>query len=898
MTDSLRDSLLLTKLNRPRISGDVVHRSRLLNRLQSPSTLTLVVAPAGYGKTTLVDSWLETSPLPSAWLTLDESDNDFANFVNYLIAAVQTCFPMVGDRTASLFKLASSPSVASVSKTLLNELSAIEQDFIVVLDDYHLVHNSANHELVSDLLHRPPRSFHLVLAARHDPPIPLPALRARGLVTELRASDLRFTLDETEVFFHDIQHIDITDQDLAILANKTEGWPVSLRLAAIYFRHSGSSGLIGANQDGENRYIIDYMVDEVISRLPKEIKGFLVRTSILDHLCGPLCDAVMGFGADSGKSQKHLEWLHRSEFFTSSMHGAQGWYRYHHLLRQYLINEMKVSLPTREIAALHRRASGWFESQGLLDKAISHALAAGDTKGAVDIFIRHRRDITNLDDWQVLQNLLKMFPQDIVDQQLELKMAEATLLLFRAQISKMAAVLNEADVLLAKSRLPKADRDRLKGEIASRRSVIFYWMGDLGKCISLALLALDKLPVEWWQPRVQARLYMSSSYQMQGKLTVALDILNVTDEPDFGPAYQARLNGQLNFIYLAEADLSLIERTATQTHERYGKSYSSLVGVLASSYFLGLVHYYRNDLQKAEQYFLPVLLHPQQVQTLIYIQGMAALALIYQARGEAAKSNELAETLASFSLEMSIPFQASVASALRAELDMRQGNLAAAARWADLYKIPSVLRLPFLYATPITYVQVLLAQDTPLSRKKASTALAKLRKTFTADHQTRLLISVFGLQALLSQAEGKETRALKEMEKAVALAEPGGFIRNFLDLGVAAKPLLARLKKQGTAPAYLDRILSAFEEEDARKKPIRSEKIGANPDLPSELGVTAREMEVLQLLEKRFTDREIAEALFISKETVHSHIAHLGDKLNARGRRAIVQAANELGLLH
>jgi LuxR family maltose regulon positive regulatory protein len=354
----------------------------------------------------------------------------------------------------------------------------------------------------------------------------------------------------------------------------------------------------------------------------------------------------------------------------------------------------------------------------------------------------------------------------------------------------------------------------------------------------------------------------------------------------------------VSFIHLSEADLPLIERVATQILDRYGKLNSSLVGVLASSYFLGLVHYYRNDLQKAEQYFLPVLLHPQQVQTQVYIHSIVALALIYQAQGQVAKSIELAETLASLSLEMSVPFQASDASALKAELDMRQGNLAAAARWADLYKLPNVLRLPFFYAPPITYVQVLLAQDTPLSRKKASTTLAKLRKIFTADHQTRLLISVFGLQALLSQAEGKETRALKEMEKAVALAEPGGFIRVFIDLGAAAKPLLARLKKEGTAPAYIDRILSAIEEEDARRKSIRSEKIGANPDLQSESGVTAREMEVLRLLEKRYTDREIAETLFISKETVHSHIAHLGDKLNAHGRRAIVQAATKMGLLH
>jgi LuxR family transcriptional regulator, maltose regulon positive regulatory protein len=897
MTDSLRDSLLLTKLNRPRLSGDLVHRPRLLSQLQSLSTLSLVVAPAGYGKTTLVSSWLETSPLLNTWLTLDESDNDFANFVNYLIAAVQTCFPRIGDKTASLFKVTSSPSVASVSKTLINELSAVEQDFILVLDDYHLIHNSSNHQLVSDLLHHPPRSFHLVLAARHDPPIPLPALRARGQVTELRVSDLRFTLDETAFFFQDILHFDLAEQEIVTLSDKTEGWPVSLRLAAIYFRHSGSSSIIGANQGDGNRYLIDYMVNEVTAQLTVEVQEFLMKTSILDHLCGPLCDAIMGFSADSGTSQKHLEWLHRSDFFTTSVHGAQGWYRYHHLLRQYLISEMNSSRPTQEIAALHMRASGWFESQGLLDKAIAHALAAGDMKWAVEIFVRHRRDITNLDDWQVLQSLVKMFPQDVVDQQPELKMAEATLFHFRAQISKMVVALNEAESLLAKSRYPQADRDRLKGEIAARRSIIYYWMGDLEQSISLALFALKKLPVEWWLPRVQVRLYLGVAYQLKGDLTRSLDVLTATDEPDFGPACQARLMGQVSFIYLSEADLSLIERVVTQILEKYDKSNINLVGVLASSYFLGLVHYYRNDLRKAELCFQPVLLHPQQVQTQVFIHSIAALALIYQARGDVAKANELAETLASLSLEMSVPFQASDASALKAELDMRQGNLAAAARWADFYKLPKVIRLPFFYAPPLTYVQVLLAQDTPLSRKKASAALVKLRKIFTADHQTRLLISVFALQTLVSRTEGKEARALKEMEKAVTLAEPGGFIRTFIDLGAAVKPLLVRLKKDGTSPAYIDRILSAFEEEDVRRKSVLSEKTGTGSGLQSELGVTAREMEVLRLLEKRYTDREIAETLFISKETVHSHIAHLGDKLNARGRRAVVQAATEMGLL-
>lgn len=895
MADSFQDSLLLTKVNRPQLSRELVSRQRLLNKLQSPSSLVLVVAPAGYGKTTLVDSWLEKSPMPSAWLSLDESENDFSTFVHYLIFAIQTRFPLIGRRTLQLFVTTTSPSISSVSNSLINELSSIDQDFILVLDDYHLIHESAIHQLLADLARRPPPSLHLVLVSRNDPPLPLPGLRARGLVTELRTSDLRFTLDEIAIFFRDALEINITDEELVILAEKTEGWPVSLRLAAIYSQHSGSSSLIGANQIGDNRYLIDYMVNEITTQLPGNVKDFLMKTSILDQLCGSLCDAVMGFGVDSGRSQKHLEWLHHTDLFTTSAENALGWYRYHHLFRQFLFSKLKLSLPPDEVAALYLRASSWFENQGFLKEAIAHAFSIGDVKTAVAIFVRHRRDITNLDNWQALQQLLNLFPREIINSHPELKLAEVTLFIYHNQFSQMAALIDEAESMLAKSRLPKADRVRLEGEMAARRAAVAYWEGNLSLSGSLAQLALDKLPQEWWQPRVQARLYLSVEFQRQGNLDRALDVLTNTGEPDLGPVYQVRLLASACFACWMAADLPELERTSLRILEKYSDLKSNSAGT--APYFLGVISLCRNDLERAVKYLQPLVMQPQLVQTLVFLHSSIALALTYQFRGEVEKALDLMDVIETFTLEMGAHFGASDVAALKAELALRQSDLYQAGRWADSYQMPTTIRLPFSYAPPITYIKVLVAQNTPASLKKAGRTLAKLKKIFTSEHQTRWLIDVLALQAVLHNLLGEESKALAELRKAIALAEPGGFIRLFVDLGKPVKPLLEKLMEEGASSPYIAGILSALEKQESSLAAGQGTKAESLSALRVSYGVTNREMEVLQLLDKRYTDGEIAEALFISKETVHSHIAHLSDKLGVHGRRAIVQEARKLGLL-
>jgi LuxR family maltose regulon positive regulatory protein len=894
MSISTPGFLLQTKLRQPRLSRGLVARPRLIKELESPSSLVLVIAPAGYGKTTLVSSWLESAGMPSAWLAIDEADNDLASFVHYLIGAVQSCFPEVGARTANLLLKADSLAPASVSRSLLIELAEIDQEFILVLDDYQLIHNSAIHQLLTDIVRHPPEGLHLVVAARNDPALPLPGLRARGQVTELRARDLSFTLEETADFLRNVMQLDISDEEVAHLKHGTEGWAASLRLAAIHYGQTGSTGLVGTGPRGGNRYLIDYMVDEVLARIPEEVRDFLLKTSILNQMHSPLCDEIVGYRSGEGRSEEILSWLEGLELFTLPVVREPGWYRYHHLFRQLLLHELKNASTQEEIAALHLRASGWFERQGRLSEAISHALAGGEPQAAAKILARHRRDLINLYDWRSLESLLKLFPRDLVERDAELMLAESALMLFQAKHRAVREALDRAESLIPSAGLSPDTLERIEGEIALGRGALAYWAGDLTQTTSQVRSALEKLPADWWELRQHAKLFLGVALQIQGRKEEAAALFDATSEPSFGPSHQAERAATACFIHWAAADLTEVERNAVQILDTQGAGQVSTEAVNWAHYFLGVVNYHHGKLEEAEQHLLPLILHPQRVHSIAYFNATAALALTYQIQGQGKRAIELAEALLSFSrLGVSGP-GLDVSSALRAELALRQGDVLLASRWAEGYELPAAVRLPAFYGPPLTYARVLLAEDTPTSRRLGLHALSSLEKTFASEHQTTWLMQTLVLKASALLAENEERGALLALRRAVELAEPGGFIQIFLDLGERAKPLLSMLARRGVSPAYIGKILAAFEQQAARSGERRSDPRTSDSEWES-LGVTKREEDVLSLLMQRYSDKEIAEALMVSKDTVHSHVMHLGEKLGAHGRRAIAERARELG---
>jgi LuxR family maltose regulon positive regulatory protein len=884
MTDNLTQSLTLTKLHRPRVGRGLVARPQLLERLNASQSLALVLAPAGYGKTTLLSTWLETCGIPNAWLSLDEHDGDLIVFATYLIKALHTMFPAMADDTLGAINGLTAPPPAVIARSLLNDLVDVEQDFILVLDDYHFIRNQAIHDLLTEVVRHPPRTLRLVIASRYDPPLPLAGLRASGNVMELRRTDLRFTLDEAEKFLVKVMALTVDERLISILTAKTEGWPAGLRLAALSLRQQHTPGMIAANALGDNRYVMDYLITEVLSQLPTSVQEFLIKTSVLDQLCSPLCEAVTGLVDRTSSGQSILEWLERADFFMAPVDDQQRWYRCHHLFRQLLRERLQEFHSAAEIAALHLRASAWFAEHGYLDEALQHALDADDMAAAVQIVAQYRHELMNQAQWQRLDRWAHLFPREVINEQPDLLLIEVWINFIQQRLGEMSMLFDRIEALLP--RLPPDIAKQLLGEVEARRSSLLYWNGDLARSMTLAEQALEKVPLNWWYVRGYARLFLSGGYQISGDLVQAYATLHDTGEPDQGLGYQNFLMGADCFIHWCAADLAGMAQSARQV---VSNSASSDHGELVtfSHFHLGHYYYQRNDLITAEKYLLPLVMRPYTLQAACFLNSAVVLARIRQAQGRPQEARDIADLIASFALETRSEVVSLGARAFQAELALHQERLTEAAHWAEQYgsfrRVPS----PYALVPAVVLALVLLKQDTPTSRQQARELLAQMAEYFTSIHYTVIRIQALALQALLHSAEGDEPQALAALSKSIALAAPGGFLRLFVDLGKPLKHLLLKLAKRGVAPTYIHEILAAFDSGEAASV--------STP--PGSALLTARELEVLELLGERYSDKEIADTLSISVDTVRSHVQHLSEKLEARGRRAIVEAATQQGLL-
>ena len=438
--------LIRTKLRRPRVPEGLLRRERLLDRLNTglPRPLTLVAAPAGSGKTTLLSSWLDRCPWPSAWLALDETDSDLLTFLAYFLAAIETMFPDALDATRTQLDALSLPTVPDIAARLGADLEGVGQPFVLVLDDYHLIHHPAVHALLAALLRHPPPTLHLVLSARHDPPLPLAQLRSQQHLAELRSHDLRLTPEEIAAFCQLTLGRRPDDPSLARLAEKTEGWVAALALAARTLTAAPGLDARLAELSADNRYVMDYLLAEVLLRQPPALQTFLLQTAILERLSGPLCDAVAPPPAAGPDGQTCLERLAESNLFTEALDEQRQWYRYHPLFRQLLGAELPRRYPPAEIAAGHARASAWYAAQGLLEPALRHALAAADPAAAAALLAQQRQTLLNQEQWPRLERWLRLLPAALIDQQPELLLAEAWLAYHRAQPAELQTRLAQA----------------------------------------------------------------------------------------------------------------------------------------------------------------------------------------------------------------------------------------------------------------------------------------------------------------------------------------------------------------------------------------------------------------------------------------------------------------------
>jgi LuxR family transcriptional regulator, maltose regulon positive regulatory protein len=906
-----QDVLVATKLYVPLPRPGFIARPRLAERLAEGSggALTLVSAPAGFGKTALLAHWARGLRRPVAWLSLDAGDNDPARFWRYVATAMEEVRPGVAGRVEGLLGASPQPPVEGLVTALVNALADLPDEAVLVVDDYHLIESRSIHQSLLLLLDHQPPPLRLVVASRAHPPLPLARLRARGQLVELGAAELRFTPEETAALLGAATGLELPPASLAALQARTEGWAAGLQLAGLSLRgHTDPAGFL-TGFSGSHRFVLDYLAEEVLDRQPGHLRAFLLETSVLSRLCGELCDAVTG----RGDGQELLEATERANLFLVALDEERRWWRYHHLFADLLRARLGRERPER-LQALHRNAATWCEGHGLVDDAIAHAVAAGDPPWAARLAERHAEELLQRGEGATLGRWLRLLPAEEVRARPQLSLAKAIALLVegRADPDEIEPLLADAE------RTPAADEP---------------YQPSVGRAASLlantpAGTALVRAHLAYL--RRDAEAIAASGRQILARLTDADRSLRMF--ADWYLATADWLDGRL-----AQAELALVrcvaERQALGDPERIPWPWSDLGHVqhaqgrlgaalgtferalvvaertdhpqpLASMAHIGLagVLYERNQLDDALEHLTHGV---EQLRRFEWAPGLASglawLALVRQARGDGAGALE-----AVGQADQVLPgpgiFGVQVESlpALRARLLLAQGEIAAAARWArerglgeeDALSYPS--EREYLVAA-----QVLLATG---AAHRARRLLERLQAAAVAQDRTGSRIEILALRALALRAGDDEDAALAALASALQLGSAEGYVRVFVDLGAPMAALFGRLasgKRSQGIPAgvpgdYLRRLAAGFEQHGPRSD-RRARRVPVVPGLIEQL--SEREFEVLLLMAAGRSNREIADELVVVVDTVKKHVGRVMDKLGAANRTQAVARARELGLL-
>jgi LuxR family maltose regulon positive regulatory protein len=920
--ETTTDPLIATKLHRPPVDRIRVHRPHLLARLDQhrDRPLTLVSAPAGYGKSFLINCWLESCDIPSAWVSLDESDSDLRLFTSYFIAAIETLFPKACPRTQALLNAIDLPPVEVLGTSLLNELDRIKQPFILVLNDYHLVKEKDIHNLIAQLLKNPPHFFHLVIMGRRDPPLPISSLRAQSKLTEIRAEDLCFSVAETDTLLNQLLGIQIDTSLVTALVKKTEGWVTGLRLAALSMRQQSDIDPKFLEPHVDAQYVMEYLFTEVFSNRPPEISRYLLGTAILDRFCGPLCEAVCAPGAKSFTCEiggwEFIEWLKKENIFVITLDPEKRWYRYHHLFQKLLLNQLNRQYSAEEINALHTQASVWFAENGLIEEALQHALAAGEIEKAGSLVARAGHQMMNNEQWPRLERCLHMLPQDIIERDPALLVLECWLHHVRQNLSDMVSCLKLIEAFNATA--PQGTWVNVKhvqGHFEAQRGFIHCMDAEGESALAFSQRALRDIPLHHKRARLFADIYQLGAYQMTGNLETGLSIYqnSMRRYTERDRIYHAAYLGNLGFVYWMDANLIALQQTAECLLDAV-KEHPQHPTVSYGLYFLGIILYHRNELHNAEEKLAKVVKFYYAASPMNFAHSAFALALTYQAQKKAGRAREICNSVVVNSLESNNEDMLRVARAFEADLALRQGRLAVAFQWAKGYQAKPFRPTYRFYMPQVTLIRILLTQGTTDSLQQAAGLLDQIHDFLVSIHNNRFRIDALALQALLHNTRGEHSVALEKLTAAINLAQSGGFIRLFVDLGPQMADLLKQLIEQNVAVDYIGRILAAFKEDEHRavldtsdpNAPSPHPPLSPSPSLPVPPSsshqplvqpLTNREIQILYLLGQWLQNKEIAAKLFISPLTVKKHLDNIYGKLNISGRRQAVEKAQRLGIL-
>ncbi len=777
------------KLRPPRLPEDVIARPRLLVRLNRMAALSLVVAPAGYGKTTLVGTWLSQTDLPFAWLSLDESDNDPALFLAALTTALATIFPRFGGDILEALNSPQSTTFADLAVLLINRLNELSDAFILVLDDYHVIHDPLIYRLLIDLVTYPPRAMHLVLTARHDPPLPW-RVRTRSSLCELRAADLGFTEEEAAQFFAKFFERPIGDADTSALVKQSQGWITSLRLTALAMRIHAEDERWGDMANAGFRDFSDYFSTELLAGLAPRTLSFLLRTSMLDPVCGPLCDYVLA-GA-SGENELAsappeggsalLRSLERMGAFTAALDDEGTWYRYHPLLREVLLHKLAEEKPKTEIAVLYGRASAWYEEQGLHDEALAYALGSGEIVRAVAFLQRRRHQLLDNFDWRRLERWLQQFPLPAIERHVELLLTRAWINQWHYNLPDVQADLDCAETMLAGSAPDEPHIGGWRGEIAALRSQQYVALGDAARAAEAAQVALASLPAGQFYTRTLATVHLVLACQMAGQWQYAHAVIDSSGGQEGVPRdlTLGRMLTLRSYINLPATRLTEM-RADCPTWLQLLLPRGIKTSAAWTHYFLASACYLQNDLHSAAEHFSAVLELVDHAHAFAYAHSAIGLALTYQAQSMPQEARGVVDGAMRALAARQQTYALAPLSAFAADLAARQGRVEEALRWvAREGRQFEHNAMPMFYVPGLAFVRVLLAGGTAEDLRVAETWLAWQMDKAVQLHNTYAEIQCHTLAAALYDARGDRAEAIEALGRALALAEQGQVVRVFV----------------------------------------------------------------------------------------------------------------------
>lgn len=897
--------LIPTKLTCPPVRASFVERPRLLSRLDEAleHRVTLVSAPPGFGKTTLAAQWLERRGVPSAWLALDPDDSDPERFVRYLVAAIQTAEEHRLPATGSLLAAREAPPFDYLAELLLAELAGLETPLVLTLEDYHALSTTDVQRLMERLVPALPPPLHLVVLTRRDPPWPLGNWRAQGWLLELRARDLRFSLEEARAFFAAGRPVPLSDPTLKILHQRAEGWIASLRLAKLSLRDAPQPEERAREFSGSDRLLIDYLIDQVLAIQPPEIREFLEATASLPRFCAPLCDHLLAPRAPQPAAAETLARLFQENLFLVPLDANGRWYRYHHLFRDLLLNHLPGLASAESRAQADRRAAEWFAREGLIEEALRHSIAAGDLGAAADLLGEHLSSVIDEDlSRRVLSRWLALFPAGAERERLPLLVAHGYARIMRWDLPGLAELLAQGGRLRRSSTSPprQGRGPGFRADIHAQKAFLLYWSGDASEALRMASRALEDLPARTGGMAYSlAILYKAGALALEGRKDEGLRILQ--DAIAEAGATEGRRVGEFLFaqgaLHLYAAEMAAADRS--------GKRMLAAHEVEAiPDYWLGYAHYLRavvayerNDLEEAAVGFSRVLALRYRVNSRLYQDALIGHCLTARALSQAEGVACYAAEARAYALEVGDPTSLRVADSFDARLALDTDG-----RTPPVSTPPAAPDFMFFWleVPSLTYAERLVSDPSEGAGEAAPPFIEQALERVEAHHNVRQSIPFSLVRAEALARRGEQEAALAVLQATLARAEPLGLVRTFVDRGPRLRPLLETLARRNGRGGYLGTLLAACDGGEVAPSRSRSATPaeGAGPQPGEAWNVLSnREIDVLELLAERLSNKEIAVRLHVSPDTVKSHTLRIYQKLGVHGRRQAVVKAIADGLI-